>query len=566
MKIATFVRCPRVVQSQSGPLPINLNATTGAGATNSVEADPGFPVRLVLNGGAGSDTLTGGAGNDLVNPGLGNDDVDGGAGLDTIDYANNARTVGVTVDLGDDTFSGEANETSEKPIAFEDVNGSELGDNLSGDDADNFLLGGDGPDSLGGRGGPDYLYGGAAADFLVGGDADDILVGGDAGDSINGQAGSDTTSYEDRTTPVSVDLAALQAPDGDMMSGIENVTGGTGADTLKGDGDPNRLDGLAGADTLTGRAGADTVLYGSRSTGVQLNLATGANTEGDVYSELERAEGTPFADNLTAGPAGSTLLGGFGRDTLTGGAGPDRLEGGNDNDTVTGRGGVDVLLLGAGNDAFAATDAIQDTVDCGTGADSGGADRVDRLSGCESVSLPALPAAPGLPGAGPAARLPLITAKVAGSFRRSARFIVIRKLERHGAAGRREGRAALRRGEEGPQEEGPARALRIQEEDRQRAPGHPQAGAGQVLQAAAAPRGHRRHDHRQRAGQDRQGHPAYRAQGQGPRPPGHLRVAQRQARRLLRLESVSPRSFRPSGLIPVLDSVGSVSESEKGTA
>ena len=213
------------------------------------------------------------------------------------------------------------------------------------------------------------------------------------------------------------------------MSGIENVTGGTGADTLKGDEDPNRLDGLAGADTLTGRAGADTVLYGSRSTGVQLNLATGANTEGDVYSELERAEGTPFADNLTAGPAGSTLLGGFGRDTLTGGAGPDRLEGGNDNDTVTGRGGVDVLLLGAGNDAFAATDAIQDTVDCGTGADSGGADRVDRLSGCESVSLPALPAAPGLPGAGPAARLPLITAKVAGSFRRSARFIVIRKLD-----------------------------------------------------------------------------------------------------------------------------------------
>ncbi|MFM7071555.1 MAG: beta strand repeat-containing protein, partial [Planctomycetota bacterium] len=86
-----------------------------------------------------------------------------------------------------------------------------------------------------------------------------------------GQSGTgDSLDYRDWTTAVAVDLTAGTATaiagglaasvvETDMASSVENVWGGSVADTLVGDSAANLLYGFAGADTLNGKAGIDTV-------------------------------------------------------------------------------------------------------------------------------------------------------------------------------------------------------------------------------------------------------------------------------------------------------------------
>src|SRR6185295_18020201 len=78
----------------------------------------------------------------------------------------------------------------------------------------------------------------------------------------------DTASYAEESDAIFVDLAAgtarrgsAAAPIEDTLAAIENVTGGSGGDTLSGNGGANTLDGGAGNDSLniTGTAGADTL-------------------------------------------------------------------------------------------------------------------------------------------------------------------------------------------------------------------------------------------------------------------------------------------------------------------
>src|SRR6185436_5986697 len=49
----------------------------------------------------------------------------------------------------------------------------------------------------------------------------------------------------------------------DTLTGIENVTGGSGDDTISSNGNSNRLDGGAGNDTLSAGGSADVVIGGS---------------------------------------------------------------------------------------------------------------------------------------------------------------------------------------------------------------------------------------------------------------------------------------------------------------
>ena len=78
-----------------------------------------------------------------------------------------------------------------------------------------------------------------------------------------GAAGSDTASYADAASAVTVSLAhqgAAQNTIGagvDTLSNFENLTGSAFNDTLTGDGNANFLSGLAGNDALLGGAGND---------------------------------------------------------------------------------------------------------------------------------------------------------------------------------------------------------------------------------------------------------------------------------------------------------------------
>jgi hypothetical protein len=140
-------------------------------------------------------------------------------------------------------------------------NGAVLANGGSGDDVldlgQGFASG-----ALNGGGGRDELRGGQFGGVLSDGDRDGAP--GDAGPGpdllIGGPSQYDTVSYEQRTEPVSVDLAGGTAgADGedDVVRAAESVIGGAGPDRLAGSEARNEIFGGQGADTLVGRGGDD---------------------------------------------------------------------------------------------------------------------------------------------------------------------------------------------------------------------------------------------------------------------------------------------------------------------
>ena len=96
--------------------------------------------------------------------------------------------------------------------------------------------------------------------------------------------------------------------------------------------------------------------------------------------------GTAKANTLLGTSFADLLRGLGGNDTLNGKAGADKLYGGAGNDTITGGPGRDLLDGGPGADRINARDGQKDTVRCGTGRDTVGADRLDAIApDCEIV-------------------------------------------------------------------------------------------------------------------------------------------------------------------------------------
>ncbi len=208
------------------------------------------------------------------------------------------------------------------------VTGTDDGDVICGNRGDNYIKA---------EGGDDVVYAGAGIDRLSGGDGDDTLYGEDgndhfylmnqAGDNklVGGGGSSDIVYLGDDATTVATG-GGLKfylgfSPTGDMtfdlslgtfdgasnslrgsgtftFEGIEDVFGGTGADTITGNDQDNYISGHSGNDTINGGAGDD------------------------------------------------TIAGGAGTDTINGGAGDDVLFGWN------GSGEKDILTGGTGADTF----------------------------------------------------------------------------------------------------------------------------------------------------------------------------------------------------------------------
>jgi Ca2+-binding RTX toxin-like protein len=376
----------------------NDTATVGAVAGDSVSS----------TGGAGNDQLTGGPIGDNLSGGIGNDTLDGGGGNDVLHG-----------DAGADTLKG-------------------------GDGSDD-LHGGDGPDTLDGGAGDDALAGDAGDDTEQGGDGDDRLDGGPGpstlsgsdNDVLNGGSGEDTAIYA-RSANVTV---SLDGSTGDGQSGesdnvgpdVEDLTTGSGNDTLIGNDQRNVLDGGPGndtlrglggddvltdsggdvaADTLDGGAGDDLLAAGAgpdtyvggdgedevtdyigRTSPVTVSMDglanDGADGEGDnVNPDVEDVTGGSAADTLTGSAADNELVGGRGNDTISGGDGNDGLSGGVGRDTLDGGAGRDDLNGGSGNDTLKTQDGATDRGDCGGGTDSAQVDARDDTSGnCENVTV-----------------------------------------------------------------------------------------------------------------------------------------------------------------------------------
>lgn len=314
------------------------------------EVEPGG----MIGGSAGRDTLRGGGGDDTLMGSAGADRLEGGGGRDLVDYGT-ARAP-----LRADLTGGAGNSglaAGDIYSGIEGLAGGSGADTLIGDGGDTVLLG---------RAGADWLSGGAGDDLLDGGAGADLLMGGGGADTLRGGAGVDTAGYAGAGQAVILSLATPGAgrggAAGDVLSGIENLTGSRFADWLGGDGGANllsgragndRLEGGEGADTLTGGAGADTLQGGSgddRLEGGSGSDWVSYDGRGVVRVDLalrgwqDTGQGRDWLlgiEHILSGAGADRLAGSGGANHMRAGAGQDRLEG---------RGGADWLEGGAGND------------------------------------------------------------------------------------------------------------------------------------------------------------------------------------------------------------------------
>lgn len=246
--------------------------------------------------------------------------------------------------------------------------GSKSDDRLSGGIGDDDIETGDGDDFIDGGVGSDVLIGGAGNDDLNGGVGDDILFGGANNDDIDGGDGVDTASFSDATVSMDIDLQAGTASGNgnDLLTSIENATGGSGNDLIDGSSVANDLIGGAGADVINGGGGNDLLYSGDGNdtvdggTGDDLIIGGdgkgndkyigGAGTDTVKYTSATAA----ITVDLVKGTATSTSkaikdAAKIGTDTLSG---IENVIAGNFNDIVKGSKGANVLTGGLGTDSL----------------------------------------------------------------------------------------------------------------------------------------------------------------------------------------------------------------------
>jgi Ca2+-binding RTX toxin-like protein len=250
----------------------------------------------VLSGLGGDDTLVGGLGNDTLNGGTGADKMFGGAGNDTYVVDNIGDVVTENAGEGTDLVQTSLNvytlSANVENLTFTGTGnfigtGNGLDNAITGGTGNDTLTGGDGNDVLTGNAGNDTLDGGVGNDTLTGGDGNDTLTGGAGNDSLNGGNGDDTlngglgndtlvggvgidtASYAGETDAMFIDLVAGTARRGsaaavieDTLATIENLTGGSGNDSITGSAAANVLTGGAGNDAINAGAGNDIIMGG----------------------------------------------------------------------------------------------------------------------------------------------------------------------------------------------------------------------------------------------------------------------------------------------------------------
>lgn len=260
-----------------------------------------------------------------------------------------------------------------------------------------------------------------ASTTLRGSEGDDVFgfapVGTIAGSMLGGP-GRDGLNYLAIGTGVAVSLNLGTATGVTGTFGeIENVTGGSGPDSIIGDLNDNVLFGADGNDTIRGGGGRDSVvgesgndsLFGQGGVdtldgGPGIDFLDGGTSGTALADEIDgtvvlsnTGYTTPGGDRalaeslflvtltggngndnisvnaLTSGLA--TVFGGGGNDTILGGLGNDVLAGGDGDDNVSGAGGQDSVFGGDGNDTVrgqGGSDVISgglgdDRIDGGTG-------------------------------------------------------------------------------------------------------------------------------------------------------------------------------------------------------
>lgn len=160
---------------------------------------------------------------------------------------------------------------------------------------------------------------------------------------------------------------------GNNASLIENVIGGSGNDTIRGNDGANAIYGGAGNDTLYGHDGNDMLVGGAGNDfldggageydivsyydslgAVTVKLDIGTANDGfgavDTLINIETVYGSSHSDYILGDTQNNVLAGFGGNDVIYGAGGHDYLSGGDGNDFINGGAGYDTIDGGAGFD------------------------------------------------------------------------------------------------------------------------------------------------------------------------------------------------------------------------
>jgi Ca2+-binding RTX toxin-like protein len=284
-------------------LSVNLN-----GGDDTFTAGNGLAglIQIIVDGGAGNDTITGGDGADRLSGGDGNDLLAGGRGNDALFGG-----------AGDDTFVWNP---------------------------------GDGTDTLEGQAGHDAM----------------LFNGANVAENIDISANGTRVRFTRDVANIAMELNGVEQVDFNALGGADKIhvhdLSGTdlsqvnldlslpvGSGTGDGVADQVVVDGTNGNDNVpvTAAAGTFTVT----------GLPAVVTARGVESSDQLVVNGLGGDDAIDAHAVAAGLVifgadGGAGNDTITGSDGPDLLKGGDGNDRITGGRGDDRAELGAGDDTF----------------------------------------------------------------------------------------------------------------------------------------------------------------------------------------------------------------------
>ncbi len=386
----------RNVTSAAFPRAGGLTVVVQAGAGNDTVLGSSFGDQI--SGGAGDDSLDGGLGNDSLDGGLNNDIVIGGVGNDTLAGGDGVAdvlsavttsnltlsptqlTMGASSITEVDTFSG-----FEKALMLGSGTANVM--DASAATIPVTLYGGGGNDVLIGSTAADYIDGQAGNDTLTGGGGNDALFGGVGSDDFREVAYTDVVAGQTRTITLTnttflvTQGAATLSQDslagfefaeitgGSMRNsidasaftttGVTTISGGGSADTILGSDGNDIIYSLAGADIINGNGGDDSIFAGSGN---------------------DKVTGGPGADTLNGQNGNDSLVGDEGDDALVGGADIDTLLGGSGNDFLSGQTEAGLLYGGDGNDIIQGNTA-NDTL-----YGEAGDDRLFGLQGDDVIS------------------------------------------------------------------------------------------------------------------------------------------------------------------------------------
>ena len=309
------------------PSRVENYTASGADGDDVVSAAGGFGTGTALTL---PSSLQGDQGDDVISSGLANDTIGGGTGTDTLRFP--ATTGGVTVSLAVTAAQNTGGAGTDTITGIRNVEGTTFDDTLTGDGSANVISGSDG---------------------------DDRLTGGLGDDTLSGGNGSDTADYASSAAAVTVALDQVTqdtiGAGTDALLGLENLTGGSAADALSGDGEcelHSRVSAAttsstaAGATTrLDGGTGTDTVSLESAASGTTIDLEAGLSI-GDGTDSLvsfESATGSSFNDVLIGTDLANTLDGALGVDTVDYSRSIGGVSLNLQTNAVTGAGGTDTL-------------------------------------------------------------------------------------------------------------------------------------------------------------------------------------------------------------------------------